>query len=256
LASEPHDKFIVKPSDGRGSEGVAFFNKSGLVNFYRNNKSNRADDVVQVACEGEEYRCMMIIQEGELALLAPIRRRSFRDTVFLGILSYSDAHYEKIKEHFQKFIKMSGIRNSVIKADVIVSDGTVDVIEADIGVGGGTYYNVFVSRLYGRDMIDEYIRLILGKKIETFAVASPNLRMEYVFNHRKCPVRYDLEECQRMISDKFGNCEIQINQLHPENKGGYCSNADFIMTVIYENAESCFDFCIDEFVNKHLLVER
>ena len=123
--------------------------------------------------KGDEYRCVTIVQNGKLKLLAPVLRRSYRDTVFLGVLRYADDHLDRLQAYIQRFLADSGIQNSIIKADIIVSEKSIDMIEMDIGVGGGTYYKTFVSRLYDRNLMDEYIRLITGDKVTPFRLLDP-----------------------------------------------------------------------------------
>lgn len=249
LASN-EDTFILKPAIGRGSEGITIMGRKELLEAL---DSLSDEDIIQVVRHGTEYRCVIVVQNGELKLVAPILRRSYRDTVFLGVLSYSDKDLERLNGFVADFIKKANITNSIIKADIIVSDKSIDVIEMDIGVGGGSYYKTFVSRVYGRNLMDEYINLITGREVKVFEVEHPLLRMDYVFNHNPEPVCYDLLECQKFFDDKFGKSEIQINKLHPETKGGFSSNADFIFTVMYESDRSRDEFIADEMANKFLL---
>ena len=250
-------KYILKPAVGRGSEGIRFLEKPELLSMIEGDDEAHAEDVVQEVREGDEYRTVVIVQGGEIKLLAPIRRTSYKDTVFLGILKYEEKDLERLTHFLNDFIKSSGIKNSIFKADIIVSKSKLDVIEMDIGVGGGTYFKQFVSRIYNRNLMDEYIHLVLGKKVEEFITNKPALRMDYVFNHYANPICYDVDECKKAIDLAFGECEIQINQLHPERKGGFCSNADFIFTVMYEDIqrEPATPFAVDEFVNTHLFTE-
>ena len=78
------------------------------------------------------------------------------------------------------------------------------------------------------------------------------MRMDYVFNHSPLPIEYDYETCCRVLTEKLGKCELQINVLHPETKGGYQSNADFIFTVMYESGEPIDRFLADEIANQSL----
>jgi|GEM_PF-6594703 len=251
---EDDEEFILKPAVGRGSEGITIFTKDEFINYIQKQEGINSEDIVQIVRKGNEYRCIMIVQNGKLKLVAPILRKSYRDTVFLGVLRYSNVHLELLEQFVDKFIKESNIVNTIIKADIIVSKKHIDIIEMDIGVGGGSYYKKFVSRLYGRNLMDEYIKLITNQPIETFVVAEPNLKMDYVFNHFSTPIRYDLEECLNKLESNFGECEIQINQLHPEVKGGFNSNADFIFTVMHQEDKDKEDFAVDDFVNKHIFL--
>jgi len=79
--------------------------------------------------------------------------------------------------------------------------------------------------------------------------------MEYVFNHRPIPIKYDLDLCKQKLTKQFGDIEILVNLLHPENKGGYCSNSDFIFTVIYDDKQNTdYASIIDAFVNNQLFL--
>ena len=99
---------------------------------------------------------------------------------------------------------------------------------------------------------NEYIDLITGKKLADFQVKYGALRMDYVFNRSPLPIEYDYETCCRVLTEKLGKCELQINVLHPETKGGYQSNADFIFTVMYESDEPIDRFLADDIANQSL----
>lgn len=251
ISSIPNDEFIVKPASGRGSEGIYFIKRGELIKKMASG-SLSYDDVIQEVIHGIEYRSVMIVQNGKLRLLAPIVRKSYKDTVYLGILSYTDKDLNRLISFIESFVNKAGIHNSIFKADILVSENSINMIELDIGVGGGSYYKKYVSELYSRDLMDEYIALITGKTVSDFVIVNPTLVMEYVFNHYPYPVEYNLEECEKRICKKFGPCVIQVNRLHPETKGGYNSNADFIFTVIYNSPLLSNDYAVDEFVNKEL----
>lgn len=255
LEKDQNSLYIIKPAFGRGSEGIRYVDKKRLLDEMKQKDQLDNDDIIQVVKKGTEYRSVMIVQNGELKLLAPIIRKSYKETVFLGILSYSDEHINRINALLRSFITKSGIKNSIFKADILVSHESIDIIEMDIGVGGGSYYKKYVSALYGRDLMDEYISLITGKEVESFKIENPSLVMEYVYNHHSYPVSYDLSECERLIRKEFGECIIQVNRLHPENKGGFRSNADFIFTVIYRSANRN-EQVIDSFVNSRLFSKK
>lgn len=252
ISSFPDDeRYIIKPMSGRGSEGIRLVDKEGLV-YELSHCLEDSDDLIQTVREGDEYRCLIIIQNGRMKLLAPILRRSYRDTVFLGTLRYCDKDIDRISDFFEAFVSKCHIVNTIIKVDIIVSDLTIDVIEMDIGVGGGTYYKRFISRLYDCDLMDDYIKLIMGKELDDFVVKKPDLRMDYVFNHYDGPVIYNPEKCKSLYDKRLGPCEMQINTLHPERKGSFASNADFIFTVMYEDRDGVSDRYVDDLANQEL----
>jgi len=244
-------EYIVKPASGRGSEGIFFVDGEKLGRLIRENEIG-SDDIVQRVVHGDEFRCLIFVQFGEILLLAPVLRKSYRDSVFLGRLIYDDVSAARIKELFEGFVKHFGIQNCVIKADVLVSVDELNVIEMDIGVGGGIYYQTYLSELYGRDLISDYIDILTGKKVEKYKKPAKQLVMDYVFNRKNKPVSYDVDECYKELNNHVKVRRIQTNALCPEKKCGYNSNADFIMTVIFENNNSTDETYIDQVVNDRL----
>ena len=247
---EANDDFIVKPVNGRGSKGILFIDKEALKKRL-DNHDFQEDDLIQVVKKGREYRCVFIIQNQKIKLLAPILRKSYRNTLFFGVLRYSEKDLNAIEKMMTAFIEQSGITNSIIKADIIVSESSIDVIEMDIGIGGDVYFQHYVSKLFNKSIMDEYINLIVNKPVGEFTVSNSQLRMDYVFNRSTSPIKYDLEKCYRFLSEKLGEVDIQVNILHPEHKGEFSSNADFIFTVIHNqtDTETINNFYVDDLTN-------
>ena len=76
---------------------------------YRDNGDVCKEDIVQDVRKGDEYRCVTIVQNGKLKLLAPVLRRSYRDTVFLRVLRYADDHLDRLQAYIQRFLVDTGI---------------------------------------------------------------------------------------------------------------------------------------------------
>lgn len=251
------EEYILKPKVGRGSKGICYVSKNEMKMWLKENGACSEDFIVQTVHRGDEYRCVVIVQNGEIKMLAPVLRKSYRDTVFLGVLKYCESDLQRLLDFFAGFIRDAGIENSIIKADVIVSENAIDLIEMDIGVGGGSYYKTFVSKLYERNLMEDYVRLITGRTIEPYIIKNPYLQMDYVFNQHIHPVQYDLNACKAVLREKIGDCEILVNRLHPEKKGGFESNADFIFCVIHcRKEEPQVEFEVDSYVNEHLFSEN
>lgn len=249
---EELSSFIMKPVIGRGSEGIIFLSKEEVLNKIKKQEYS-AGDILQGVVDGDEYRCLVIVQDGELKLLAPIHRISYKETVFLGVLQFSDKHLNELECFFGELVKKTGINNSIIKVDVIVSEKSIDVIEMDIGVGGGSYFKKYISCLYDCDIMDVYIKLITNQRIPQISVKYPNLRMDYVYNNKRVQIEYDVNECIQKLEEKYGKVVLQINVLHPERKSSYDSNADFVFCVIHHEKDNDKAFYIDDFCNNNLL---
>lgn len=246
-------EYIIKPLVGRGSSGVELMKGSEVTGRIREGKLND-NDMIQKMIRGKEYRMLMMVQYGEIKLLAPVLRTSYKQTFFLGRLQISYEDYDCIREHALKIIGNLGIRNSILKYDIIVSDDEVNLIEMDIGVGGGTYFKKFISMAAETDLMDMYIQLICGGEIQKADCLRNNLVMDYVYNENVYPVSYDIESVKKTLEQKLGEVELIQNQLHPEKKGFYHSNADFLFTVIHKSSEMEL-VQLNKFINQYLLHE-
>jgi len=246
------DKFIIKPTIGRGSSGVQIIKKHKLLSDIRNCLYTE-DTIIQEFREGKEYRVSALIQNGELKLLAPIERKSFNKTVFLGRLSYDDSHIEAIESYFMKFVGECGIKNVIFKADILVSKGNIDMIEMDIGVGGGIYYKKYLSELFKYDLNNEYINLIINEKVNKANNPAKNKFMDYIYNLSGRPIVLDLISIEKLLNQLIGAHKIIRNLLKPEEHGKFQSNADFIFSIIHEN-ENISNFELNKIINQKLFI--
>lgn len=245
-------KFIIKPSIGRGSAGVYRVNLSELYNMIENNKLLRTD-VIQELQEGEEYRMLIIIQNSEIRLLAPVKRESFHKTFFLGRLSYNSKDINQIRDYVNKMIKTLKLKDIIIKADIIVNKENVNMIEMDIGVGGGIYYKSYISKLFDYDINSAYVNLITGNKVPKFKNKGNKIVMDYVYNFSGKSITYDNYVCKEALKNLLQSENIALipNLLHPETKGKFESNADFIFCIIH-NSNKFNNLELNDFVNAKL----
>lgn len=230
---EDIDEFVVKPAVGRGSVGVEFINRETLVE--RLSKGLIPEDyIIQVFRRGTEYRMLLICQGGEIKLLAPIKRNSFRNTSFLGRLECSTEELSRIREYCEKMIKDMKISNAIIKFDILVSAAHIDMIEMDISVGGGIYFKRYIEKLFEWDIINKYIDLILNIPIEDAHIAHPNLVMDYVYNETGVPFTMNKQQLDNLLRETVhSDFKVVYNKFNPWETGKMGSNADFICTVIH-----------------------
>lgn len=248
------EEYIWKPAVGRGSSGVKIIKGEELIDRLLANDMDE-NDMVQTIVRGKEYRMLIIVQDGQIRLLAPIQRKSFKNTFFLGRLKVSFQDYQAVLKHAEKIVKNLGIQNSVIKYDIMVDNTSVNLIEMDIGVGGGFYFKKYISCITGVDIMDVYIDLICGKEMPEIVCKKNNMIMDYIYNENLYPVEYDISVCEEEIGRICGWAILIPNQLHPEKKGFYTSNADFLFTVIHEKTDISQEE-LNRFVNERLLKRR
>ena len=230
---EDIDEFVVKPAVGRGSVGVEFISRETLVERLSKGLIP-GDHIIQVFRRGTEYRMLLIAQGGDIKLLAPIKRNSFRNTSFLGRLECSTDELERIREYCERMIRDMNISNAIIKFDILVSAVHIDMIEMDISVGGGIYFKRYIEKLFDWDIINKYIDLILNIPIEEAHIENPNLVMDYVYNETGKPFVMNKQELESLLKNTIrSDFKVVYNKFNPWETGKMGSNADFICTIIH-----------------------
>ena len=248
------ERYVVKPSVGRGSVGVEFVDKDVLINKLVK-KEIPEEDIIQNFRVGTEYRMLLIAQGGGIKLLAPVLRKSYKNTSFLGRLSCSMEHNDRISNYCERMIKEMGITNGIIKFDILVSEKHIDMIEMDISVGGGIYFKRYIEKLFEWDIINKYIDLILNIPIEKVMIKNNSLVMDYVFNETGKPFSMNEEEMNTFLSDKIrGEYKIVYNKFRPWESGKFGSNADFICTIIHSD-DNYDTESLSDLLNNNLFVK-
>lgn len=250
---ESGKQYIVKPCEGRGSKGVFRLSGAELLTQIDNEKIG-VRDIVQEYFEGVEYRAVLFVQDGKAVALLPIKRISYKNTYFLGKLSYEESGRAPITEFAKRVIEQFHMSQAVLKFDVLVHGAEVNLIEMDVGVCGGIYFGEYLSALLDSNTTELYLDIILNQKAEKQRIKKADMIMEYIYNEKQVPIHYNLEQCKKKLQERYGiDTRIVVNRLHPEFKSGYSSNADFIFAVIHKNAgEKPYE--LNQFVNEHLFL--
>lgn len=256
LTDVPKDvkDFVLKPSVGRGSVGVEFVNKTSLLDKLTHH-TIPDDYIIQVFRKGIEFRMLLIVQKGQIKLLAPVKRNSYRETSFLGRLSCSMDNYDRIKKYCEHMINDMKINNAIIKFDILVSEHNIDMIEMDISVGGGIYFKRYIEKLFDWDIINKYIDLILNIPIDEAHITNPGLVMDYIYNNTGRPFEMNsimLETTLKRVIK--GDFKVVYNKFKPWQTGKMASNADFICTVIHDD-KSISNENINDYLNTDLFLK-
>ncbi|RTR05355.1 ATP-grasp domain-containing protein [Halomonas nitroreducens] len=227
--------YIVKPVVGRGSLGV--YTLSGKEVLEKINEQGLPGCVVQEYVEGKEYRVLLLVHNRTIKTLCPIRRESAAGSCLLGRLSFDMTAEALLNHYFKSLLSKMNVENSIVKADVLVHEGTVKLIEMDIGVGGGVYFVKYASEVQGFDIVDDYIGLITGGEVRNHMGLRKRgeLVMDYVYHDYGDNVLLQ-DSLIKKMSDMLGGCSIQFNPLLKNKVGGRPQkNSDFIFCVIHNN---------------------
>lgn len=243
--------YILKPVIGRGSSGVHKLNGKELLHWLETKDLND-NDLVQEFITGVEYRLMVIIQDSRLKLLAQVKRDSLENTFLLGRLTIVNSHKDQLKTYMNGMIESTGIKNAIIKLDVIINADSINMIEMDIGVGGGLYYKKFIESAYNINIIDEYIHLITNQPLSFDEDINPkdNILMDYIYNYHQQPISYSIDTMHKLLDKEVGPHKVIENLLSPADSGKFETNADFIFTVIHQKPELS-TFALNHKINEH-----
>ena len=247
-------KYIVKPQEGRGSKGVLNVSGAELAALIVDKKL-KSDDIVQEYFGGAEYRTVLFVQNKKITALIPIRRSSYKNTFFLGELSYIEDDLDMITKFAYKIIDNFHLTTAVLKFDILVDDSKINLIEIDFGVCGGIYFGEYLSALLDYNIIDLYLDVILNQETKRKIVQKTNIIMNYIYNEKKMPIKYDIKMCNHCLKKEYGtNTRVVVNRLHPETKALYSSNSDFIFAVIHKKNED-EQYEINRYINECLFKE-
>jgi len=110
------------------------------------------------------------------------------------------------------------------------------MIEMGVGVRGGLYYKKFIEEAYRLNIVEEYNNLITNKPLSIENPNSkPNIRMDYIYNYKCKPIKYNKELIEKHLIQKVGEFKLVKNLLSPELSGRFETNADFIFTIIHQS---------------------
>ena len=168
---------IIKPVDGRGSKGV-FFLENGIDLRTLFEKSINCSEAKKVLIE--KY-----IPGPQLSV-----ESIFIDNVYYPI-AFADRNYDRLRE-FKPFIvedggvlpskqkietlnnvssvvetaaRSLGIHWGSVKADIILNDGKVFILELAARLSGGFLATHHIPRAYGVNLVEAVIKLALGEEV-------------------------------------------------------------------------------------------
>ena len=232
---DKYDRFVVKPAIGRGSVGVEFLDKDELTQRIKGGLIHK-DYIIQSFQTGIEYRMMVFVQDGQIKILAPIMRESYAGTTYLGRLSCDTHHISRITDYCEKMIKNMNLVNTVIKFDILVSDKSIDMIEMDISVGGGIYFQQYIGELFECDIINRYLDLIVDIKFDKQKLKHDDFVMDYIYNETGAPLNLQKDLLEAYLIHKCGDqTKVIYNKLKSWKTAKNSSNADFTVAVIHKN---------------------
>lgn len=162
---------IIKPRYGSGSRNVYYCkDRQELKRTLRNLQSENEDFVLEQAVQGDEYSADGAVVNGELIITLlrkkiitpePVRQplASFSVTDQPDEIDLKHRVYAKLK----KVCSCLGYDNCLLNADMIINTNDIFIIEISPRPSGHNISSIFIPSSTETDLLDEYIKFVLGK---------------------------------------------------------------------------------------------
>jgi len=178
-------KFVLKPTDGRGSRGVNYVNKINDFKFLFADSSKNTkfkELILQKYIKGTQVSSESMIYNGKIFTI--LSRRNYRNMSKFypniiengGELPFivNKKIRKKIDDLILKISKILKIENSPLKCDLIIVKEKIYVLEATPRFGGGFVASHSSNVLYGVNFLELYIKILLGIKINKIKFSYKN----------------------------------------------------------------------------------
>lgn len=180
LIKNKKKKIVLKPCDSRGGRGVFLVNykTKNLIDLYKETKSFTKLNylIAEEFIEGEQYSTETIIYKNHY-FTPGFCRRNYNKTkkYYPSIIENGGDQPVKLKESIKKSIinlikktgKISGLKNGIIKGDIVLSkDKKPYIIEVACRLSGGWFSSHQIPEATGVNIIKAAIKLSSLQKID------------------------------------------------------------------------------------------
>ena len=157
---------ILKPRFGSGSRGIHFINT--MEELQVNIRATEGEEYVLEECvDGEEYGLDGAVIDGKFYLVLLRHKENTplpaRQAVAYFSVIPEDAFYIEVKEFMEKTVKVLGVKECLLHADIIRGEKGIFIVEMSARPSGHNLHNLFTPLCTGIDMAEEYIKCRMGK---------------------------------------------------------------------------------------------
>ncbi|MGQ0376006.1 MAG: ATP-grasp domain-containing protein [Nitrososphaerota archaeon] len=232
---------VLKPVDSRGSRGVIRLNKSSdLKKWYeysvKFSQSRRL--ILEEWLSGPQISTESLVIDGK-TYLCGISDRNYSNLSKTFPFLVEDGgetpskHYPEIKDKIQqvldKTVKALGLKNGVLKGDIVLKNNIPYIIEVATRLSGGFFSTITIPLVYHINLVEKAILLALGMKIDPpsqllkhycyeaqrFFFPQPGIVKKISKpNHKKIPEYVKYFELNVRVGESIGTIEN-----HPMRKG-------------------------------------
>lgn len=157
---------IVKPRYGAGSRAVMEINDLKSWKRFENNAPYDEDFIIETSVPGNEYGVDAMVLNRKFYLVL-LRKKIITPPPFRQCVGYSSVVdgeenpiVRMINEYISNIIKVVGLEDGIVHADVLVDRDTPFVIELSARPSGHHLYDLFTPKVTGINMIKEFLTYI------------------------------------------------------------------------------------------------
>lgn len=220
---------ILKPRYGSGSRGIFYIcSHKELKDNLENIQEVKEDYILEEAIEGIEYGVDGAVINGELKLIL-IRKKintqlPQRQAISYLSVSNTSMGVKRISNQLSQVIKVLNYNNCLLHADVIVNEKNVFIVEISPRPSGHNLHSMFVPEATGVDMVNEYIKFLLGKPVQFVPSKVKLLQIRYFdFQYgviKRVPTRQELVSSGKCKIIRW-ECQIQKGDYMNQVVDGY-----------------------------------
>ena len=206
---------ILKPRYGSGSRGIHFVNdmqelKQGL-------EATLGESYVLEDCmAGEEYGLDGAVIDGKFHLVLLRHKENTplpaRQAVAYFSVMPEDGFYGQVKEFMEKTVKVLGLQECLMHADLIRTSEGPFVIELSARPSGHNLHNLFTPLCTGVDVAEQYIRHRMGMECSFEPEKTRTLMIHYFDLEGKVENVPSAEEIEEILGKCLiiWNCNIKV----------------------------------------------
>lgn len=217
---------ILKPRYGSGSRGIHFVNdlqelKAGLE------ITCKESYVLEECASGEEYGLDGAVIDGTFYLVLLRHKENTplpaRQAVAYFSVMPEDAFYSQVKEFMEKTVKVLGLQECLLHADLIRTEAGPFMIEMSARPSGHNLHNLFTPLCTGVDVAEQYIRHRMGMEFSFIPEKTKMMMIHYFDLEGKVESVPDKMEVEQVLESALviWNCNIRTGDILPKVSDGH-----------------------------------
>jgi biotin carboxylase len=229
---------IIKPVDSRGSRGVLKLNYGIDIKWawnYSNKNSPSSRVMVEKYLDGMQLSTESIIINSKCyACGYSDRNYEFMDLYAPHIIEngsdmpsiLSNDKKQIIDKIIQKGAEALGVKNGIIKGDIVLNDGEIKIIELATRLSGGYFSTNMIPLSTGIDIVKQSIKMAIGDPIDINDLLPKDNKyicQRYYMVGNNHSINHEMKtKINNMDGIEFSDySNIEENQGFPENSNGW-----------------------------------